>query len=490
MIKKITITLVSCLLMGTMIMACSDNSNDDDPKTPEVPTPETPQDIAKRNLERSMQLADNAFARYFVGDEMAMARFYNPYTNSLSDEKASVWMYTSSIEAVNAILGGLKAQKEQGDASLYDKYFTKYSDLLNKLYNNLDYYKGTYTLTSFTQEKSWSVYGVNRSNEKGKANVTGVENVYDDQMWLTRELIESYKLTGNADYLAQAEYLTSYVLDGWDTTRDENGKENGGIPWGPGYVTKHSCSNGPIVSPLVWLHELYAGKADKIEYRYIDATDKKTRKSEMVNKSDYYLDYAKKTYQWQKETLLMPEGVFFDLRGGCEPNCDIVYEYVDQVKYRANTRLTRSEGTAYSYNTGAMISGASDLYRVTKDAVYLTDTQKMSDNSFKYFASKGKELIGYYSYDVSGFNNWFNGVLMRSYVETYPMYAGIKPYINSFQQNLDYGYKNFKYEDMLPNNLLSGWNNDKNDNNIEGMFMFTFAAEYAILAKYELENNK
>lgn len=489
MIKKILSTLIGCLFVATITMACSDNTNDDS-KKPEAPDTKDPQSVAKQNLERSIQLADNTFTKYFVADGTAMARFYNPYTSSVSGEKASVWMYTSSIEAVNAILAGLQAQKNQGDATLYDKHFSRYSDLLSNLYTNLDYYMGTYTLTSFTQEKSWSIYGVNRANEKGQANVSGIENVYDDQMWLIREMIEAYKLTGKAEYLKKAEYLTSYVLDGWDTTRDENGNENGGIPWGPGYVTKHACSNGPIVSPLVWLHELYAEKSDEIEYRYIDATDKKTRKSEIIKKSNYYLNYAKKIYQWQKETLMMSEGVFFDMRGGCEPSCDVAYEYVNQVKYRKNTRLTRSEGTAYSYNTGTMISGATDLYRVTKDATYLADAKRMGDDSFKYFAGKGKELIGYYTYDVSGFNNWFNGVLMRSYVELYPSYINMKSYINSFQQNLDYGYENFQYEGLLPVNLLSGWENNKNDNNIEGMFMFTFAAEYAILSKYELENNK
>ena len=489
MIKKVISTLIACLFIIGLTMACSDSSKDDSntPVDPGVDSP--PPNIATQNLERSIELADNAFAKYFVGEGMAMSRFYNPYTASVSEEKGSVWMYTSSIEAVNAILSGLQAQKNLGDATLYDKHFTRYSDLLYKLYTNLEYYMGTYTLTSFTQEKSWSIYGVNRANDKGKANVTGVENVYDDQMWLARELIEAYKVTGNIEYLEKAEYLTSYVLDGWDTTRDDNGKENGGIPWGPGYVTKHACSNGPIISPLVWLHELYADKSDEIEHRYIDATDKKTRKSEKIKKSEYYLNYAKKVYQWQNEILLMPEGVFYDLRGGCEPSCDVVYEYVDQVKYRKNTNLTRSEGKAHSYNTGSMISGAVDLHRVTKDATYLTDAQNMADNSFSYFASKGKDIIGYYTYDVSGFSNWFNGVLMRSYFELYPSHATAKQYINSFQQNLDYGYKNFQYEGLLPDNLLLGWNTNKNDNNIEGMFIFTFAAEYAILSQYELENN-
>jgi hypothetical protein len=59
--------------------------------------------------------------------------------------------------------------------------------------------------------------------------------------------------------------------------------------------------------------------------------------------------------------------------------------------------------------------------------------------------------------------------------------------INSFQRNLDYGYDNFLHEGFLPTNLLVGWSRENNNNRVEGMFTFAFAAEYAILARYELE---
>ncbi len=105
---------------------------------------------------------------------------------------------------------------------------------MQKLYNNADYYLGTFTLTSYTQTAEWTVYGVHRGDVKGgQAKVEGIENVYDDQMWLIRELLKSYKLTNNTNFLEKAEYLTAYILDGWDCTRDENGKEIGGITWPP-----------------------------------------------------------------------------------------------------------------------------------------------------------------------------------------------------------------------------------------------------------------
>lgn len=461
-----------------MVSACSDDA----PKK----GPEQEVDLAEQNLLRAMELTDHAVTAHFTGDGMAMARYYNPYTNSRSEEKGSVWMYTASIEAVTAILHALEAHKEHGNVSLYDQHFTKYADLLDRLIENADFYKGTFTLVSYTQTKQWSVYAVDRAGAKGAANVTGILNVYDDQMWLVRELIEAYKVTGKAAYLTKAETLTEYILDGWDATRNTDGTERGGIPWGPGYVTKHSCSNGPMVSPLVWLHELYKDKNDQIEHRYIDATDRVTRKTEQVKKSDYYLDFAKKIYAWQKSTLLRGDGVYDDMRGGCSPG-SVQTENVGGVTYRRGGNCQDRVGPAYSYNSGSMLSGGVDLYRATSDAVYLTDLRNLSDASFNSFATLGSTRPGYYTYNINGFNNWFNGVLMRAFVEAHNDHEAAADYINTFQQNLDYGYENYLYNGFLPTNLLVGWSRTPANNRTEGMFNFTFAAEYAVLSRYELE---
>jgi predicted alpha-1,6-mannanase (GH76 family) len=479
--------LTTCSLVLLFIFAaCSDTSSDNGPdKDPdgdgdgEVVLPE-------QNLKRAMELADATIANHFTGDGMRMSRFYNPYNGNRPDESGSVWMYTAGMEAINAILHGLKAQKDHGNSALYDANFARYKELLSNLYENAAYYEGTFTLTSYTQTKSWTVYGVNRGGAKGSAKVEDEFNVYDDQMWLVRELVEAYKLTGEQKYLTKAEYLTEYVLDGWDATRDANGAEIGGITWGPHYVTKHSCSNGPMISPLVWLHELYKGKDDKTTHRYIDATDKKTRLTEEVKKSDHYLDFAKKIYAWQKQRLIRTDGVFFDLMGACSPN-EPELESVDGVNYRKGIVCNVASGVAFSYNTGSMISGAGDLYRATGENAYLDDAKKMSDDSFRYFAKLNATKTGYYTYEITGFSPWFNGVLMRSYTEIVPSHATAGTYADSFQKNLNYGYDNYAYKGFLPVNLLLGWSRDNNNNQVEGMFNFTYAAEFATLARYQLE---
>lgn len=467
---------VMCFLVA--FTACGNHSDPDE----SLPSDENP---AKRNLSRSIQIVDKAISSYFVGDDMAMSRYYNPYTGVRSAEKGSVWMYTSSIEAVNAILEALKIQKEKGDSELYDKHYNRYVDLLAKLYAGAAFYKGTYTLTSYTQTREWSVYGVDRGAAKGMAAVDGIHNVYDDQQWLIRELLQAYKITGNSQYLSEAEYLTCYVLDGWDCVLDASGKEYGGITWGPGYVTKHSCSNGPFVSPLVWLYGIYKAKDDVVVYRYIDKDG--SRKRINMKKSDYYLKFAQAVYDWQKNNLMRPDGVYYDMMGGCDPSCDVAYEMVDGVQYRKHVDLHDKVGTAYTYNCGTMLSGAIDLYNATGNNQYLTDATQLTDASFSFFAQKDQTIKGYYTYPLSGFSTWFNGVLMRGYVDAYPLVRSAATGISTFQQNLDYGYEKFLHEGFLPTNLLVGWNIDANSNNMEGMFMFTFGAEYATLAKYELQ---
>ena len=445
--------------------------------------------LSAQNLRRAMEITDRAIAAHFSGNDMKMARFYNPFAGNRSDETGSIWMYTSAVEAVNAILHALKAQNESGNPALYNEHFKRYAKLLQELYENADFYLGTFELTSYTQTREWTVYGVHRGTSKGSAKVAGIENVYDDQMWLIRELLESYKLTENPEFLEKAEYLTGYVLDGWDCTREANGKEIGGITWGPGYVTKHSCSNGPMVSPLVWLSELYKNKNDEIEYRYIDATDRKTRKTKLVKKSDYYLSFAKKIYHWQKNHLLRSDGVYDDMMGGCTPGKP-QNETVDGKIYRKGIVCTDRVGPAITYNSGTMLSGAADLYRTTGEEMYLEDATQLSDASFSFFATPATDMPGYYAFDTSGFRNWFNGVLMRGYVDLFPFYKGVADYIDSFQQNLDYGYEHFLYNGLLPSDLLNGWNSDEEKNTTESMFSFAFAAEYAVLARYELEKTE
>lgn len=489
---KKTVSFI-CLLvfLGLAYCSCTEKA----PETPGQDNQDIIDKVAEDNLTRAMTLVDAAVKNYFTGSGMAMSRYYNPYTDEASQETGSIWMYTSAIEAVNAIMEVLEVQKEQGYADNYDVYFTKYKDLLSSLYDGAQYYKGSFRLTSYTRTATWKVYAVDRSRAPEGANVQGVSNVYDDQQWFVREMLIAYRLTGDVKYLNEAEHLAQYIIDGWDCTYDSRGNERGGISWGPGYYSKHSCSNGPFVSPLVWLSEIYAGKSDATDWYYIDSSDRKTRKTTSMNKSEYYLMYAKKVYDWQKSTLKYPasygslEGLYADAINGPAIGGTIKYETVDGVEYRRPTELNdRYCSPTLSYNCGTMLSGAADLYRVTKEPVYYSDMEALTGKSFRYFGRLGKEREGYYSYAFDGFNNWFNNVLMRGWADVSAFcYAETEAPLQSFQDNLDYAWEYHLYKDMLPTNLLLGWGTDRSRQRVEGMFIFSFAAEYAALAKNRLE---
>ena len=486
----ITMRFIKLLPAISVALLFSCNVPANGPQDPVCPDQDTEITRAKVNLSRSMALVNAAESHYFAGDELAMSRYYNPFTGSKSSEKGSVWMYTSAIEAVNSLLHGFVALKDAGDNSYYDRYFSSYSALLSDLVDQLVWYEGTYELTSYTQTKTWTVYGVNRASTPGKASVEGRENVYDDQQWLLRELIEAYRLTGETMYLEKAEYLASYVLDGWDTTLDAGGNEYGGIVWGPGYYTKHSCSNGPFVSPLVWLSEIYKGRTDEVEYRYIEKGGH--RATRMMNKSEYYLMYAEKVYNFQRTRLYNKTyGVYYDMLGAKGAGGDnICYETVDGVRYRGHNVEEYAGGEAYSYNSGTMLSGAADLYRATGKQNYMDDMKSLSSSAFLYFAKKSTSVPNHYEYDVTGFNNWFNGVLLRGWVDVSAHYSNVSLNIGTFQSNLDYAYSKFLKEDTLPPSLLYGWNSSSSRNNVEAMFTFAYAAEYAVIAKWLLSNKK
>ena len=107
------------------------------------------------------------------------------------------------------------------------------------------------------------------------------------------------------------------------------------------------------------------------------------------------------------------------------------------------------------------------------------DLAELTDNSFAYFAKPEAAKPGCYTFDVSGFCNWFNGVLMRGYVDAYSTYTAAASCIEAFQNNLDYAYENYQYKHIKKKalNLLVGWYKaEKNKNNVEGMFTFAFAA--------------
>lgn len=429
------------------------------------------------NVQRAIDIMEAVWSTSIKGNasNLYLVDVYNTQTGEVSGP-ADVWPYTAVIEAHCSILEALNAVKDIAP-ELYASKFEQYKTQLTQLIENLEYYRGTLTIPSYAGSYKWSPFAVPRANQPGTADVSGIKNVYDDQMWLSRELIRAYRLTDNINYLEEAAYLADYVIDGWDCWRDENGEEYGGITWGPGYNSKHACSNAPIIQPLIWLSDLYKDSDETVTYRY-RTEDNSQVKQEVRTRYEQYLDFAKKVYDWQKTNLKHSSGVYWDMMGADN-------EIKVNRGYRQHVDCGDPTGAFISYNTGTMIAGAVELYRVTNEQVYLDDMTEASKAAFQKFAKYDRKQGTYvFSTDEtaeSGFGTWFNDVLMRSYIDAYPYDDSSYPRnaLNSFQTNLDYAFENHNRNNLLPIHLIDGWGDEKIT---KGFHQSAFASEYAMLA--------
>lgn len=428
-------------------------------------------------IDRAREIIDAVWSTSLKGDEdnLYLADVYD-LTAGRSEGVADVWPYTAAIEAHCSLMEALAAVKDKA-CDVYDEVYPLMENRLKLLIKNLDYYRGTLKLSSYaTTGKTWHPYAVPRGRRPGEADVSGILNVYDDQMWLCRELIRAYRLTDNEEYLSIAVHLADYVLDGWDCWRDGNGDEYGGITWGPGYNSKHACSNAPIIQPLVWLASIFEDSSDFVEYYYRDAGNKVVHESRL--RSEHYLDFAMKIYDWQKRNLAHQSGVYYDMLGA---------DNTIKVSrgYRQHVDCGGATGSFFSYNTATMIAGAAALYSATQDENYLADLDLMVKGSFIKF-TRYRRVHSTYEFvtddsAMSGFNTWFNNVLIRAYADAvdYTSEKGASQGLEYCGKNLDYACENFLQDGMLPISLLDGWGADTKT---KPFHQLAFASEYAVLA--------
>ena len=54
---------------------------------------------------------------------------------------------------------------------------------------------------------------------------------------------------------------------------------------------------------------------------------------------------------------------------------------------------------------------------------------------------------------------------------------------------IDHAYDSYAYEGFLPNSLYLGWANISENRKVKGKDQFIYAAQFALLAQYCIENN-
>ena len=131
-------------------------------------------DAAKQDLQRAIRMMDATMERSFRGDNsnLYMADVCD-IDNSDVSGPSDIWPYTAAIEAHCSILEALEALKDEAP-DLYTANHDRFVQRLDVLIDNMEYYRGTYTLTSYASVREWSVYAVPRANERNMGNVDGI----------------------------------------------------------------------------------------------------------------------------------------------------------------------------------------------------------------------------------------------------------------------------------------------------------------------------
>lgn len=489
--KEITKRILAGLLCGSMLVSfagCGEDSTDGtesetnsssattEQTTNDTPATEEPKQsalfsqeqldqfaqLAAKYDERAGVIADATKKWYVINEsngDISLARYFTPLAKRPSrSEISSVWHYGAFMSMTSHLIAIADTEEERAEAV----------ELYAKLVKSMDYYKGTANVVTYQGTSRTTLYCVDRSNTKGNANASGIGAVYDDQMWLVMDLMDAYEYTGNEAYMKEAVRLADVCLDGWDVTLDANGNEYGGICWGPGYQTKHTCSNAPLISPLVDISMAYAAKGDS-------------------EKAQYYLEWAEKVYTWTNSHLKNSQGVFGDLLGSDRTQ--------QGNKYVTTSQSSSIDQTAYTYNSGTMLSGAAALYLATGDAKYLTQAESLAKSCKRAFCNTRGEAD---NYPITSQTVWFNFILFQGYVDlanaelVRAMTTGdlskfntCLEYVESMQGSIDYAYDNHLKDGFLPRDFVNGWNeNSEYDKNKNIMDQASAAETFALLSMF------
>lgn len=226
----------------------------------------------------------------------------------------------------------------------------------------------------------------------------------DDIMWWAMGCARAYELTGNEKYLDQAKYHYNWVYDNeWEET-----SFNGGIWWKNNLsdkVTKNACINFPAAMTAIYLYN--------------------------ITKENKYLEQAEGIYKWGKTTLSDGKGQ--------------IYDAID---------FNGTNKGASHYNQGTFIGAAVELYKVTKDEMYLNDAKNAANYTKDNLVdSNGMLKYEYWSGDLKGGKT----ILLRNMAK-----------LLSATKDASYNQFNNKLEKWLKTNTATAWSYKNSENIVDG----------------------
>ncbi len=201
-----------------------------------------------------------------------------------------------------------------------------------------------------------------KSNNGG--TFTNVFN--DDMLWLGNSCVRAYEATGDEEYLEVAEFLWHDILESYSEVF------GGGITWKKDTPNlKNAVSNGPTIVLATRLYH--------------------------VTNDEYYLDWAKDLYVWQKENLVDPE-------------TGLVWDHIELIEGVPTVK----KDWIFTYNVGTWIGSGLRLFQITGENGYFLDAIQTAKSSMTRSEISTEGIL---KNEGQGDGGLFKGVFIRYFTE-------------------------------------------------------------------------
>jgi len=388
---------------------------------------------AEQSAARAKNLAGSYYKQYFEPVSRRLSYYPNGVTRT-----ATCWEYIGLLSLTYKL-------------ALEDE---SYLPKLDAAMEGLRHYRRKHA------DGSFAGYAVNWNARK---DAPASEDIaYDDNMWLGRDFVGLYELTGDANYLALAIEVADWLIAEAYVDLPQAIFAQRGLPvkpepvgsfyWSYGKDALHTCSTGPAAQFLAALYR--------------------------VSGEQVYLDYAKSTYNFLSY-LENNDGVFHDLLR------------FDKDAQNNITGIREHDRAVYAYNSGSPITAAMELYRITGDDEYLQDAKHWAAAADAYFA-RASAADGVKQYPSGDAKVWFNLILLNGYVALAPYAAETDAYIENMRGSINYAYDHYRSkgfmglnENILPTDWIGGFPKDGQYNPV-ALDVSAAAEIYATLYVYDL----
>ncbi len=295
------------------------------------------------------------------------------------------WMFTSCVDGD---LGPLRRDFQQVETVQYDWGATADS-MQSSTYSLYIAADGTFNLNPggsfggyWPNAHALHVYvdGYNRTGngaylDRMKRLLRGIRsnngntysNVFnDDMLWLGNSCVRAYEATGDEEYLEVAKFLWHDVLESYSNVF------GGGITWKKDTPNlKNAVSNGPTIVLATRLYH--------------------------VTQDEYYLDWAKDLYNWQKANLV-------------DPQTGLVWDNIELV----DGTPTVKKDWIFTYNAGTWIGSGLRLYQITGENGYLIDAIQTAKSSMTRSEISTEGIL---KDEGQGDGGLFKGIFVRYFTE-------------------------------------------------------------------------